>query len=178
MLAGPAFAAEPSYVVTGGCRDGRPHGAYELHMPDGRLRVAGAFNHGKRIGTFLFWSSSGARLALLPFADDVISGTVALWYSGPAKAEPKRKQEAVYAAGRPVTVRSWYVEGPPRAEFRYDGDVLAEARAWSIKGAPLSESAARSVAARDRTADEQFYNTLLTIVRDHPPPCSDNGSKP
>jgi len=177
--AGGAFAAEPSYVVTGSCRDGQPHGAYEVHMPDGRLRVAGAFNHGKRIGTFLFWSSSGARLALLPFDDDVISGTVALWYSGTAaKAEPKRKLEAVYAAGRPVTSRSWYVEGPPRAEFRYDGDALAEARAWNAKGAPLSEAAARALAVRDRAADEQFYNTLLAIVHDHPPPCADNGRKP
>jgi hypothetical protein len=179
MRTAPAFAAEPSYVVTGSCRDGRPHGAYELRMPGGLLRVAGAFNHGKRVGTFLFWSSTGARLALLPFDDDVMTGTLALWYSSAsAKTEPKRKLEAVYANGHPVSVRSWYGDGRQRAEFRYDRDTLAEARAWTGNGVPMSESAARAQAARDLAADAQFYNTLEGIVRDHPPPCAEIGRKP
>ena len=98
-----ALAAPPPYVVTGNCREGQPHGAYELRMPDGKLRVAGAFNHGKRIGTFLFWSASGARIALLPFDDDAINGTVALWYlAANAKTEPKPKLEAAYVNGLPA----------------------------------------------------------------------------
>lgn len=173
------LAATPSYVVSGSCRDGQPHGAYELRMPDGKLRVAGAFNHGKRIGSFLFWSASGARIALLPFDDDAISGTVALWYlAANAKTEPKPKLEAAYAHGLPVGgTRSWYPDGRPRTEFRYDQGVLAEARAWSAKGTTLSEAESRAMAARDRAADEQFYNTLLRIVRDNPPPCEADGRK-
>src|SRR5207237_5726346 len=38
------------------CRDGAPHGAYELRASDGQLRVAGAFNRGKRTGSFIFWT--------------------------------------------------------------------------------------------------------------------------
>ena len=171
------LAATPSYVVSGSCRDGQPHGAYELRMPDGKLRVAGAFNHGKRIGSFLFWSASGARIAHLPFDDDLLSGTVALWYlPANAKTEPKPKLEAAYANGLMTGgTRSWYPDGRARAEFRYDQGVLAEARAWNAKGAVLSDAESRAMAARDRAADEQFYNTLLRIVRDNPPPCEANG---
>jgi hypothetical protein len=174
------LAATASYVVSGNCRDGRPHGAYELRMPDGRLRVAGAFNHGKRIGSFLFWNAAGARIALLPFDDDAINGTVALWYlAANAKIEPKPKLEAAYANGLPAgDTRSWYPDGRPRAEFRYAQGVLAEARAWSAKGASLSVAESRAMAARDRAADEQFYNTLEAIVRDNPPPCEADGRKP
>lgn len=146
-------------------------------MPDGQLRVAGAFNQGKRIGSFLFWSSSGVRIALLPYDEDVKSGTVALWYSvTKPKTDPKPKLESVYANGRFAGgTRSWYPDGRPRAEFRYENGVLAEARAWTAKGAPLSEADARTMAARDSASDEQFYNTLEGIVRDNPPQCETNG---
>ncbi len=172
-----AFAATTAYVVTGNCRDGRPHGAYELRMPDGQLRVAGAFNQGKRIGSFLFWSSSGVRIALLPYDEDVKSGTVALWYSvTKPKTDPKPKLEAVYVSGRFAGgTRSWYPDGRPRTEFRYENGVLAGARAWTAKGAPLSEADARTMAARDSASDDQFYNTLEGIVRDNPPQCETNG---
>ena len=131
------FAAPPAYVVTGNCRDGQPHGAYELRMPDGTLRVTGAFTRGKRTGSFLYWSSSGVRIALLPYDDDVMNGTVALWYSAPGgKSEPRSKLEAVYANGQHAGVaRSWYPEGSRRAEFRYDHGILVEARAWTTAGA-------------------------------------------
>ena len=42
-------------VVDGACRDGLPNGRYELRRADGRLRVVGAFNHGRRTGSFIFW---------------------------------------------------------------------------------------------------------------------------
>jgi hypothetical protein len=175
-----AFAATDIYVVTGSCRDGRPHGAYELRMQDGKLRVVGAFNQGKRIGSFLFWSSSGLRVALLPFDDDALNGTVALWYSsGTAKSDPRPKLEAAYASGlRDGSTRSWYPDGRPRTEFRYVHGVLAGARAWSARGASLAEAEARGIAGRDRAADEQFYNTLLRIVRDNSPICEAEGRKP
>ena len=31
------------------------------------------------------------------------------------------------------------------------------------------------MAAHDVATDDQFYNTLEAIVRDHPPPCDANG---
>ncbi|MEO8344745.1 MAG: hypothetical protein ABI607_03535 [Betaproteobacteria bacterium] len=175
----PSPGAKPSYVVTGQCRDGRPHGAYELHMPDGQLRVAGAFNQGKRIGTFLFWSTAGVRIALLPYDDDSLSGTVALWYStGTARSVPKPKLEAVYANGQLFgAVRSWYPDGRPRAEYRYAKGALADARAWDAKGAALATAQARTLALRDATEDRQFYNALEGIVRDNPPQCTAERTK-
>jgi hypothetical protein len=175
-----SFAATPALVVTGNCRDGEPHGAYELHMPGGQLRAAGAFSHGKRTGTFLFWNASGGRVALLPFEDDILSGTVALWYAeGNAKAEPRPKLDAAYANGVPAgDARSWYRDGRPRAQFRYDHGALVSARAWDVGGAPMTETQARALAARDQVADEQFYNTLEGLVRDNPPPCEPDRRKP
>ena len=174
------LAAPPSYVISGNCRDGEPHGAYELRMPDGTLRVAGAFTRGKRTGSFLYWSSSGVRIALLPYDDDAMNGTVALWYLVPGgKTEPRSKLEAVYANGQRAGVaRSWYPDGSHRAEFRYDRGTLVEARAWTTTGKPMTGPDARAMAQRDVTLDTQFYNTLEAIVRDNPPPCKNNGSKP
>jgi antitoxin component YwqK of YwqJK toxin-antitoxin module len=170
-------AATPVYVVTGNCRDGQPHGAYELRMPDGTLRVAGAFTRGKRTGSFIYWSSGGVRIAHLPYDGDALSGTVALWYSeGTAKSEPKPKLEAVYAHGqRSGSVRSWYPNGRPRAEFRYEQGVLAEARAWNVKGGKLTEAESRAMAAQDVAMDDKFYTTLEATVRANPPPCDGNG---
>ena len=173
------FAAAATYVVTGNCRDGLPHGAYELRMPDGTLRVSGAFARGKRTGSFLFWSSAGVRIAHLPYDDDAMSGTVALWYlTGTSKSEPRQKLEAVYAHGRRAGGgRSWYADGRVRAEYRYDQGVLAEAHAWNTRGAPLSDVEARALATKDVTTDEQYYATLEAIVRDNPPNCEGNGRK-
>jgi hypothetical protein len=175
-----AFAADAAYLVTGSCRDGQPHGAYELRMADGTLRVAGAFTRGKRTGSFLYWSPTGVRIAHLPYDDDAISGTVALWYStGDAKAEPRPKLEAVYSRGRRAGgVRSWFAEGRMRAEYRYEHGVLVEARAWNTNGAQLSAGEARTMAASDQATDEQFFATLEAIVRDNPPQCEGNGRKP
>ena len=173
------FAAAAGYVVTGHCREGQPHGAYELRMPDGTLRVAGAFARGKRTGSFLFWSSAGVRIAHLPYDDDLLSGTVALWYSaGGPNSEPRQKLEAVYAHGqRAGGGRSWYADGRVRAEYRYDQGVLAEARAWNTHGAPLSDKEARALAARDAATDAEYYASLEAIVRDNPPICDGNGGK-
>ena len=149
-------------------------------MADGTLRVAGAFTRGKRTGSFLYWSSAGVRIAHLPYDDDAISGTVALWYSaGDARTEPRPKLEAVYARGRRAGgVRSWYADGRLRAEYRYEQGVLVEARAWNTKGAQLSDGEARAMASSDQATDEQFFATLEAIVRDNPPQCEGNGRKP
>ncbi|MCC6194245.1 MAG: hypothetical protein IT518_07225 [Burkholderiales bacterium] len=171
MLAGSAGAQ--SYAVEGSCRDGRPHGNYELRDPGGGLRVAGAFNRGKRTGSFLFWSSAGARIAHLPFEDDVLSGTLALWWPPPAKgAQPPPKLEATYVHGKlSGTKRSWFANGKPRAEFRYEQGTLAAARGVSEAGAALSDADARALAARDLESDEALLASLSALVTQHPPRC-------
>jgi len=166
-------AGAQSFVVEGSCRDGRSHGAYELRGPGGEVRVVGAFNRGKRTGSFLFWSSSGSRVAQLPYEDDALSGTLALWYPNPDRSgNPKPRLEAVYAGGRLSGIkRSWYPNGRVRAEFRYERETLVDARAFSESGKPLPETEARAIAVRDLLSDQKLYASLDAIVRANLPRC-------
>ena len=172
-LALQASAAAQDLVIEGSCREGQPHGAYELRAPGGQVRVVGAFNKGKRTGSFLFWSSRGVRIAQLPYDDGALSGTLALWYANAERnTEPKLKLEAVYAHGLlSGTKRSWYPNGRLRAELRYDRGLLVEARAYSEAGKPLSDADARALAANDLATDEKFYSSLDEIIRAHLPHC-------
>ena len=108
--------------------------------------ILGAFAKGRRTGTFLFWASTGARIAVIPYDDDAKVGTVALWYA-PAtpQGEPRRKLESAYAAGvRHGLTRSWHANGARRAEYLYERGNLATAAgmervrgaARRIRGAP------------------------------------------
>jgi antitoxin component YwqK of YwqJK toxin-antitoxin module len=182
-----AFALAPAlaqaYVVVGQCRSGTPNGGYELRMPDGRLRVVGAFTQGHMTGTFIFWSAAGARVAVLPFDNDSRSGTVAFWYTASdGRIEAGRKLEAPYVNDRlHGIVRSWHPNGIPRADYRYEHGVLSEARAWSDSGTPLADTDAERLAARDAADDEKLYASLVAIVRENLPPCDPdrpNGDPP
>jgi antitoxin component YwqK of YwqJK toxin-antitoxin module len=181
IAAGAAFAyltsiapalAQP-YKVIGECRSGAPNGGYELRDLDGRLRVVGAFAYGRKTGTFIFWTSGGARLAVVPYDDDARSGTVASWYLTPdARVENGRKLEAPYVADRlHGVVRSWYPKGALRAEYRYEHGALAEAHAWTEASAPLSDADASNLALRDAEADQRFLDGLAVLVHDHLPHC-------
>lgn len=176
MLAG-ACAAQP-YSAEGHCRDGLPHGNYELRDAKGTLRAVGAFNRGKRTGSFIFWSSEGVRIAHLPFDEDALSGTLATWYTGKSAREPPRKVEAVYSQGRlNGSKRSWYPDGRARAEYRYEKGELREASATSPDGKPLASTDARALARRDGEADSAFIGSLLAIVASNPPRCEGSGDR-
>ena len=166
--------------VHAACRDGAPHGAYELRASDGQLRVAGAFNRGKRTGSFIFWTRNGVRIAHIPYDEDRVSGTLSLWFleigSG---GDPAPKLQAGFAAGhRNGVTRSWYPNGQPRAIYRYETDELADARAWSAAGVPLPESEAHELALRDREEDEKYYASLDAIVAGHLPACDKPSPRP
>ncbi len=164
--------AQP-YVVDGQCRSGVPNGPYELRMPDGGLRVVGAFAQGRMTGTFIFWAAGGARTAVLPLDNDARNGTLALWYTTPQnRREAGHKLEAPYVDDRLHGIkRSWYANGVQRGEYRYEHGVLVEAHAWTEAGSPLPEADARSLASGDMDADEQDYASLLAMVRDNQPVC-------
>jgi len=172
LAAGGEVSAQP-YFVAGSCRDGAPNGAYELRMPDGRLRVLGAFAKGRRTGTFLFWASTGARIAVIPYDDDAKIGTVALWYAPATRqGEPRRKLESAYSAGvRHAFTRSWHANGKRRAEYRYERGELAAVEAWSESGEPLSEHEARRLAERDAATDAEFYASLERTIAENAPRC-------
>jgi hypothetical protein len=174
MVTQPAEAQEAPFQPQGSCRDGVPHGAYELHGPRGQLRVAGAFSNGKRTGSFLFWSSNGSRLAQMPFEGDVLSGTLALWYlPGGGVKEARPKLEAAYVKGRLTgPKRSWYPNGSLRTEFQYDNGALTSARAFNETGRALSEGQARALAARDEATDRDYFASLDAIVRRNLPRCT------
>ncbi len=168
-----ASASAQDLAVEGSCRDGLPHGAYELKGAGGQVRVVGAFSKGRRTGSFLFWSSAGARIAQLPFDDDALSGTLALWYALPGRGgEPVRKLEAVYAQGRLSGLkRSWYPDGRLRAEFRYEGGVLTDARAFTESGKAMPDADARAMADRDLRTDDAYFASLDATVRANLPRC-------
>lgn len=168
-----SVAAAQDLTVEGGCRDGQPHGAYELRTAGGAPRVVGAFNRGRRTGTFLFWSGSGARVALLPFDDDALSGTVTLWYAAEGRGgEPRPRLEAAHAQGLPSGwQRSWYPNGRLRAEFRYERGTLVAAHAFSEQGRPLPEGDARALALRDTETNGRYVASLDALVRAHLPRC-------
>ncbi|MFO1397073.1 MAG: hypothetical protein U1F48_08425 [Burkholderiales bacterium] len=168
-----AGAGAQDFTVTGNCRDGLPHGAYELRGGGGQVRAVGAFNRGKRMGSFLFWTESGARLAQLPYDEDVLNGNVAAWYAPAARrAEQVQRLEANYAQGALAgPKRSWYTSGRDRTDLRYDAGTLAAARAFAENGNALAEADARALARRDEAADARFVETLEALVRSHLPRC-------
>ncbi len=168
-----ASAAAQDLEVHAACRDGAPHGAYELRAPNGQLRVAGAFNRGKRTSSFIFWTRDGNRIAHIPYDEDRVSGTLSLWFAEPAaNGDPQPKLQAGFTDGRRNGIsRSWYPDGRPRAIYRYESDELVEARAWTSAGASLGEGEARELALRDREEDEKYYASLDAIVRTHRPVC-------
>ena len=169
--------AQP-YTVEGNCRDGLAHGNYELLDTKGNLRALGAFNRGKRTGSFIFWSSDGVRIAHLPFDDDALSGTMATWYSDKPGRDPQRKLEAAYSHGKlNGDKRSWYPDGRPRAEYRYDKGELRDAAAKSPSGKVLTAAEARALAQRDASVDDAFVASLLALVAAHPPRCDNGGDK-
>ena len=168
-----ASAAATELVASAGCRDGAPNGAYELRMPDGRLRILGAFAKGRRTGTFLFWAATGDRIAVIPYDDDAKVGTGALWYP-PAipLTKPPRKLEAAHAAGvRHGVTRSWHANGRQRTEYLYEHGKLSTARAWSEQGAPLPEAGARLAAGRDLAQDTEYFASLERMIADNGPRC-------
>ena len=166
-------AAAQALEVVGSCREGLPNGAYELRTSDGRLRAVGAFAHGKKTGTFIFWTTNGARVAVIPFEEDARKGTVAFWYPGERDwIEGGRKLEARYVDDRRHGLtRSWYANGTPRSEYRYEHGRLIEARAWSQTGRALAEAEAREQAFGDTESDQSVIDTLVGVVDDHPPRC-------
>jgi len=177
LLAVGLCAAQP-FTAEGHCRNGQPHGNYELRDAKGNVRAVGAFNRGKRTGSFIFWSSEGVRIAHLPFDEDALSGTLALWYSGKATREPQRKLEAVYSRGKlNGDKRSWYPDGRTRGEYRYEDGALREASATSESGKAMSGADARALAQRDAATDDAFVATLLATVAANPPRCDGNGDK-
>jgi hypothetical protein len=165
-------AATQRFEVVGACRDGVPNGAYELRMADGRLRVAGAFAHGRKTGTFVFWTATGGRIAVVPYEDDLKTGTVARWYTKASGGELGRRLEAPFSENVLHGIeRSWHSNGVGHSEVRYEHGTLISAKAWDRRGAPLPEAEARRMAAQDAAADERFLAELDATVRDHPPRC-------
>jgi hypothetical protein len=168
--AAPAASAE-TFSVVGACRAGLPNGAYELRMPDGRLRIAGAFAQGRKTGTFIFWTAGGARSAVIPYDDDAKTGTVALWYTA-AGHELARRIEAPYAYNQlHGIVRAFYSNGAPRAELRYEHGTMVVAEAWDQHGARLSPAQAQRLAVGEVRAAERVYSGLEALVHEHPPRC-------
>jgi hypothetical protein len=162
----------PAWVVDAVCRDGEPQGPYQLRTRDGRLRIAGAFNDGRRTGSFIFWSDDGVRLAHVPYDADERHGTVATWYAGTPGTEPARRFESAWRRGRrDGLTRSWYADGHRRSETDYAAGAIVSTIGWTDAGARLPDLAARALAQRDAEAADAEYVELDRLVREHLPRC-------
>jgi hypothetical protein len=172
LAAAIATAEPPALVVDATCRDGEPQGPYQLRGANGQQRVAGAFNSGKRTGSFIFWNEQGVRVAHIPFDEDVRSGTVAIWYDAPPGHEPPRRLESVWRRGvRDGPTRSWYADGRLRSETEYAGGRVIATTGWSDAGQRLGDGAARALAERDARIADEDYGELDALVREHLPHC-------
>ena len=172
LVAGVAAEPMAAWVVDGSCRDGVPQGPYQLRSADGELRVAGAFNAGKRTGSFLFWSADGVRVAHIPYDDGERNGTVALWYAGSPGREPARRLESAWRHGRrDGLTRSWYADGHRRSETEYAAGRIVASAGWTDAGQRLPDSAARELARRDAEAADAQYAELDAVVDTHLPRC-------
>jgi antitoxin component YwqK of YwqJK toxin-antitoxin module len=178
LVLAATLAQAETLAVRGACRDGAPHGAWQLVAPDGTARAIGAFAKGRRTGSFIFWNGRGARIAHVPYEDEAKSGTLALWYEPSARdtAGPQRL-EAPYSHGVLNGVkRSWYRNGRPRGEYAYADGRLVEAKAWDERGRALAPDASRARADADFSADEAYYARLDALVNEHLPHCTPNAA--
>jgi len=173
LACGDASARRDDLLVDGACRDGFAHGRYELRSGSGALRVAGAFNHGKRTGSFIFWNGNGTRIAHIPYDDDLRNGTLATWYEPRRRGgEATHRLESPWRRGvRDGLTRSWYPDGHRRLEAEYEGGRLVRATAWSDAGTRLDEAAAHRIAERDAVTGDAEYAELEALVRQHLPRC-------
>ncbi len=173
-------AAAQGIHVKGACREGLPHGAWELVAADGSLRALGAFNRGKRTGSFIFWNDAGVRVAHVPFEDDAKSGTLAVWYPRAAKgAEAPKRLEAVYTDGKlNGTKRAWHPDGRLRGEYTYVSRDLVDAKAWDTHGRGLPAAQAREQAVADAASHDAYYATLDALVQRYLPVCKSAAARP
>jgi hypothetical protein len=172
VAAASASAAGETLLARVACRDGAPNGAFELRSDDGRLRATGAFGHGSKTGTFIFWTAAGARSAVVPYDQDARTGTVALWHTrGPQEAG--RSLEVPYREGQVNgVVRSFYPGGADRGEYRFDAGRLVAAKAWSAQGRAMGEAQAGKLAASDLADAERVLARLESAIAANLPHCS------
>ena len=165
-------AQAEGFRVEGSCRDGYAHGLYELRDDKGTVRAVGAFNRGKRTGSFLFWTASGAREAQLPFDEDILSGTVAMWWPAPPRGDARPRLEASYVRGkRTGPLRTWYASGKPKTETQYEAGELRAARAMTEAGGRLPDAAARALAERESADADALLGSLMSLVGANLPHC-------
>jgi hypothetical protein len=180
ILVGAVFSAVACattgtlYTVRGSCASGTPDGPYELVLPSGRTQVSGSFVRGAKEGLFVIYSSSGARIAEIPYHDDSFEGTIKLWYmpDAPSDTPTRRKLESSYVSGlRDGPSSSWYPDGTPRGEATYAQGVLVSALAWDQSGMPLGADEARRMATSDVEADRELYSAYELVIRENPVRC-------
>jgi antitoxin component YwqK of YwqJK toxin-antitoxin module len=175
LLCVACAAPTVSYQVEGTCANGLADGPYALILPNGRAQVTGAFAQGEKQGTFVLYSSStGAKIAEIPYERDELDGVVRLWFMPESTGgiAGRRKLASAWAAGlREGPSASWYPDEAKRGEALYAHGELVGAKGWDPSGQPLEPEQARSMAAFDVDADRTLYDAYEEVFRDNPVPC-------
>jgi hypothetical protein len=167
-----ALASPGELAASGGCRDGRAQGPYQLRSASGQLRIAGAFNEGTRTGSFIFWRDNGTREAHVPYDNGLRNGTVATWYDAPPDREPPPRVEAEWRHGlRDGITRTWYPDGRRRSQTEYAQGRIVASAAWSHAGEALPDHDARTLAEADEKLEDAAYERRSVLIATHMPSC-------
>jgi hypothetical protein len=136
----------------GNCRDGLPHGNYELRDAKGKRARGRCLQSRQAHGQLHLLVERGRAHRAPAVREDALSGTLALWYSGKSTREPQRKLEAVVLARQAQRRQALVVpERRLRAEYRYDDVNVAPGfgRETEFSGRRMRDADARALALRD-----------------------------
>ena len=147
---GDAAARPRPTSSTGTCRDGAAARRLRAaRCPTAGCASLGAFAKGRRTGTFLFWSATGARIAVIPYDDDaqgrhrraLVRAGDAAGASRAASSKPPTSAGVLHGV-----TRSWHRERQRRG--RSIATSAASWRALRAAGAPSGKRAAPTPSAR------------------------------
>ena len=140
-------------------------------MPDGRMRVLGAFAKGRRTGHVPVLGGDGRAHRGHPLRrrrEDrhrralVCAGDPARRAAAQARIRVFGRRAARHRRGRGTRTAS------ARAEYRYERGELAAARAWSEIGRAVAGARGAPLAERDRATDANLYAEFEQIDRREP----------
>ena len=143
--------------------DGKPEGLYELHSSTGKVHVKGTFEHGRKVGIWIFWDSGGVKVAEMTYRDGLKDGPCRMWYGSFAFPESagKDKLAVTLEADRMHGEKTrWKKDGAVECTTLFEHGEIVEAHCWDDDGAEMSQSEARKTARDELMSDERWLKDM------------------
>jgi antitoxin component YwqK of YwqJK toxin-antitoxin module len=100
------------------------HGVAKTWYPNGKLEFEGAYQYGKKSGTFTFWHENGQVAATGDYRDDLAEGQWVWWHENGQKSAFGRYQDG-HLIGE---WRWWNESGKLTKQQTYDGSENVSSR--------------------------------------------------